>query len=52
MSGKEGEVKARVEGKGRGAKKRSQGLEMHQLQFEVKQSCQAAGQAGKIGKEL
>ena len=79
MSGKEGEVKARVEGKGRGAKKRSQGIgsckELQKIKqppllqvskciscrsrsrwrtrwFEVKQSCQAAGQAGKVGKEL
>ena len=78
MNGRGGEVKARVEGKGRGAKKRSQGIGSCKEQkikqppllqvskciscrqrsrwgtgwFEVKQSCQAAGQAGKVGKEL
>ena len=79
MNGRGAEVKARVEGKDRGARMRSQGIgsckELQKFKlpppfqvskciscrqrsrwrtgwFEVKQSCQAAGQAGKVGKEL
>merc|ERR1719381_203897 len=40
MSGKAGEVRARVEGKGREAKMRSQGLEMLQQQAEVEVEVQ------------